>query len=386
MAKRFEEILDGCKQIVQDTNLSSVSDWKGARKSKKAIGCFPVYTPEEVIHAAGMLPVGLLGGGGIEIYSADSRIQSFVCAIARSTLELGLKGRLNILDGVVFPSICDVARNLAGIWRRNFPTMFVEYVHFPQNITSAHAVEYLVSELLKLKTGLERMSGKKISNDDIANSIKIYNENRALVSKLYQLRTKKPWAISTSELYTIIRTGRFIPKEKHSIILQSVLDAIEKRERKQRDSLRVIIEGSFCEQPPIELLETIEEAGCYIIDDDLSLSSRWYEEPIQLNGNPLESLAYAYVHNAIKSSVRHNHTKPRDIVLVEKFRELKADGVIFCSAKFCDPALFDFVLMKNTLEREGIPYISFEFEEKMSAFDNVRTQIETFVESIMFFA
>src|SRR3972149_4255449 len=206
MAKRFEEILDSCKQIVQDTNLSSVSDWKGARKSKKAIGCFPVYTPEEIIHAAGMLPVGLLGGGAIEIDYADSRIQSFVCSIARSTLELGLKGRLNILDGVVFPSICDVARNLAGIWRRNFPTMFVEYVHFPQNITSAHAVEYLVSELLKLKTGLEKLSGKKISNDDIANSIKIYNENRALVSKLYQLRTKKPWAISTSELYTIIRT------------------------------------------------------------------------------------------------------------------------------------------------------------------------------------
>jgi len=112
---KIREMARRCEVMVRDPELKAVAEWKTAHPGRKAVGYFPVYVPAEVIHAAGMLPVGVFGAGGmVEIDHADSRIQSFVCSVSRSTLELGLTGRLKALDGMVFGSICDVARNLSA--------------------------------------------------------------------------------------------------------------------------------------------------------------------------------------------------------------------------------------------------------------------------------
>ena len=94
----------------------------------------PVYVPRELIHAAGMLPVGILGGGdALEVIQGDAYYQSYICRIPRSTIELGLTGRLDCLDGMLFPSICDVIRNLSGMWQILFKDKYVRYVDVPQN-------------------------------------------------------------------------------------------------------------------------------------------------------------------------------------------------------------------------------------------------------------
>ena len=124
------DLVRRCESWFQDPDLAKVVEWKNKNPGRKAIGYFPVYVPAELIHAAGMLPVGMFGAGGaVEIDHADARIQSFVCSVCRSTLELGLTGRLEKLEGMIFGSICDVARNLSGIWRRNFPQALSEYIH-----------------------------------------------------------------------------------------------------------------------------------------------------------------------------------------------------------------------------------------------------------------
>src|SRR5574341_1345518 len=156
----IREMARRCEAMVRDPDLKAVADWKRAHPRGRAVGYFPVYVPSELIHAAGMLPVGVFGaGGGVEIDHADSRIQSFVCSISRSTLELGLTGRLDLLDGMIFGSICDVARNLSGIWQRNFPGTMSEYVHYPQNPESAHALDYYRGELGRLRGSLSRLTG-----------------------------------------------------------------------------------------------------------------------------------------------------------------------------------------------------------------------------------
>ena len=102
------------------------SEWKAAVPGRKAIGYMPVYVPRELIHAAGMLPVGILGGGDqLEVIQGDAYYQSYICRIPRSTIELGLTGRLDCLDGMLFPSICDVIRNLSGMWKMLFKDKYV---------------------------------------------------------------------------------------------------------------------------------------------------------------------------------------------------------------------------------------------------------------------
>ena len=106
------------RETLENSPLDLVKDWKQAHPKTKVVGCYPVYTPVELIHAAGMLPVGIIGAGNrLEIAHADSRFQSFVCSIVKSTLELGLTERLKFLDGIVFHSICDPARNLGSVFK-----------------------------------------------------------------------------------------------------------------------------------------------------------------------------------------------------------------------------------------------------------------------------
>ena len=138
MTATLTELLQFARSLHDDLDLTQVSKWKAAKPGRKAVGHMPIYVPRELIHAAGMLPVGVVGGGDrLEIIRGDAYFQSYICRIPRSTIELALSGRLDVLDGMLFPSICDVIRNLSGMWRMLFPDRYVHYVDVPQNFDPA---------------------------------------------------------------------------------------------------------------------------------------------------------------------------------------------------------------------------------------------------------
>lgn len=383
----LSSILERCRGICQDSDFYAAQEWKEENPGGKVVGCFPVYTPVELIHASGMLPVGVLGAGNlIEIDQADSLLQSFICSIIRSTMELGLTERLSFMDVIYFTSICDAARNLASVWRAKFPRQLVEYIHFPQNMTSRHVLEYYRGELDRLKGNLEKLTGRQVREDQLRESIALFNRYRNLVGGIYNIRREKPWLITAEEAYAILRATTSLPVEESNAMLQEVLAALPGRGAKPRDGVRVIIEGAFCEQPPLEMLRAIEEAGAFIVDDDFLVGWRWFKGDVPLDGDPLTNLADSYLTRSVYSSVRHYGDRPRDKELVDKFHKAGAQGVIFCPAKFCEPALFDYVIYKQAMEAEGIPYLAVEFEEKMEIFEGIRSQVETFAESLLFFA
>jgi len=381
----IENLISRFKETLENSPLDLARNWKIKHPRTKLIGCYPVYSPVELIHAAGMLPVGLIGAGNrLEIAHADSRFQSFICSIVKSTLELGLTEKLKFLDGVVFHSICDPARNLGSVFKRNFPDLMVEYIHFPQNMTSAHTIDYLVAEYKRLTTRYEELSGEKLTKEALKQSIRLYNQQRRLVRELYAIRREAPQNLSTVECYVLTRIGTLLPPEEHISILEEAIPAIRRRNEKPKDRIRVVLEGSFCEQPPIELLEGLEAAGCYILDDDFLLGWRWFPEDIAMEGDPWRNLANAYINQSVYSGVKHDTREPKSKHLIDKVKETGASAVLILAAKFCEPALFDYALYKRALEKAGIPHLCLEFEEKMWIFDKARTEVETFVESMLF--
>ncbi len=380
-----ESIVEQCRERVGQP-LGAVADrWKTAHPGGRAVAVYPVWAPAEIIHAAGMLPLALLGGGtSVELTHADARFQSFVCSIAKSSLELGFQGLVEGVDGFVFSNICDVARNLGSIYKRNFPGVFVEYLHLPQNSTSPAVVGYLAGEFRRLADGFQTAFGLGVTETALAASIDTYNALRARIRALYALRVAEPHKLSTVELYLVQRAATLAPPEEATGWLDTLLAGVPARGARPQDRMRVVVEGAFCEQPPLGLLEVLEEAGCYVVEDDLMLGWRWYTGDVTGTGDPFERLASAYVNRAVPSSTRHEGREHRSAGLIEKVRRSKADAVVFTPAKFCEPALFDYVLMKQGLEREGIPHMLVEFEEKMWTFERTRNEVETFVESMLF--
>jgi benzoyl-CoA reductase subunit C len=372
-----ERIIEQCRDLIAQPVGAVAERWKAEHPGGRAVAAYPVWAPAELIHAAGMLPLSLLGGGtSVELTHADARFQSFVCSIAKSTLELGFQGLVKGVDGFVFSNICDVARNLSSIYQRNFPDAFVEYLHLPQNSASPAVAEYAAAELRRLAAAFDAAFGLPVTATALAKSIETYNALRARVRALYALRIAEPQKLSTTELYTVLRGITVAPPEEGLAWLDGLLDALPRREARPRDRLRVVVEGAFCEQPPLGLLEVLE--------DDLLLGWRWFTSDVTTDGDPFERLGSAYVNQAVPSSTRHEGRQHRSEGLIEKVRRAKADAVVFMPAKFCEPALFDYVLMKQGLERAGIPHLLVEFEEKMWTFERTRNEIETFVESMLF--
>jgi benzoyl-CoA reductase subunit C len=372
------------REAVEDRTFPTVREWR-ARTGRMVTGCFPVYAPIELAYAAGMLPVGLFGAGSqIEMAHADSRFQSFICSIVKSTLELAFIDRLGPFDALMFESICDPARNLASVMARNFPDRHVTYVHLPQNMMSPATVDYLADEYRRVADELGAVSGRAVGVEDLRSATGAYNGLRARLRELYLLRASSPEKISTAELYTLARLATLTdPAESEPLIALSIATA-RARESRPKDRVRVVLVGSFCEQPPLELIAAIEESGCYILEDDFMLGWRLFRRDIAPEGDPFRALALAYLDGSVHLSTKHDLRRPRAASLIASAREHRANAVIFLGAKFCEPGLFDYALYRRALEHEGIPHLFLEFEEKMWMYDKIRTEVETFVESMLF--
>lgn len=384
-ALSLEEIIEHCTETIESLEFPEALEWKRALHARAIIGSFPVYSPVEIFHAAGALPVGLTGGGnGLEISHADARFQSFVCSIVKSTLELSLIGKLDEFDGFVFHSICDPARNLASVFARNAPATSVEYIHFPQRLHSDEAVSYLAAEYRRLADWASSLGGVLVNNRNLRESITLYDAVRWRIRELYEYRRTHPQNLPTRELYALVRYGHVAPPEKHLRLLDDAFEEIRRRNHKPKDRARIVLVGSFCEQPPLDLIAAIESAGCYIVDDDFLLGRRFFGSPVPDTGRPFHDLADAYVNHSVDSSVKHDLTHSKYQALVDRAQAYRADAVVVLTAKFCEPALFDYALYRKALQEAGVPHVFLEFEEKMWLFDKIKTEIETFVESLLF--
>ncbi len=384
MKPELEQLVHRAQQLYEDLDLAAVRAWKQAAPERKAIGYMPIYVPRELMHAAGMLPVGILGGGDrLEIIRGDAYFQSYICHIPRSTVELALSGRLDVLDGMLFPSICDVIRNLSGMWTMLFPGRYVRYVDVPQNFDPKVGGAYWRRELETLQGDLTRLAGRSIKDDDLRHSIVIYNQNRQVIRELYQARSRQPWVYPTSELYLFLRAGNVLPPEEHTELLRQYLKlAPLEEDRKEKDHSRVVLVGMFCEQPPLGLLLTLERAGCWIVDDDLLLGMRWLTGEVEVEGDPLANLVTAFLEQSTATASRYQPEGDRGRALVESVQHNVAEGVIFCAPSFCDPALLDQPMLIAALDRESIQHTQFKYSEDTGQFAVIREQAGTFSDSI----
>ena len=377
-------IVQRCEALFEDLNFEAVKEWKAAVPGRKAIGYMPVYVPRELIHAAGMLPVGILGGGDqIEVIQGDAYYQSYICRIPRSTIELGLTGRLDCLDGMLFPSICDVIRNLSGMWQILFKDKYVRYVDVPQNYQDNVGGVFYQQEMQQIRDDLGKMRGSPITDEELNASIAVYNENRAAIRELYAYRAQKPWQAPTSELYLIQRAGMVLPVEQHTQLVRDYLAAAEQVTRPKRDNARVVINGSFCEQPPLALIKSIEMAGCYVVDDDFLLVTRWLLDEVPANAKPLEELSKAFLHRSASTAAKYDATREeKGVFLMKQVKTRGAEGVIFAAPSFCDPALLERPMLQDVLSQHGIPHTAFKYAENTGQMAPVREQAGTFADSI----
>ena len=379
------EIAAHCEAIFSDLDFGAARRWKSEKAGRKVIGYMPFYVPRELIHAAGALPLGIMGGGDqLEVIHGDAYYQSYICRIPRSTIELGVSKRLDFVDGMLFPSICDVIRNLSGMWKLMFPDQCRRAMSICLKTSTTMSEARSIAPTSKsCVTGLQGSRGRTATDEAVRASIGLFNENRALIRELYALRAATPWKAPSTEVYLLLRAGLTLPVEEHNALVRSYIDAARSQERPMKDNSRVVINGVFCEQPPLNLIKAIELSGCYIVDDDFMLVTRWEKSDVALTGDPIAALASAYLHNSLSTSAKYEpDIAKKGAYLVESVRANRAEGVIFAMPSFCDPALLERPMLQNALKAASIPYIAFKYAENSGQMQPIREQAGTFADSI----
>jgi len=386
--RSMEEIIKWCEEIAFDLNFSHAKKWKAQDKSRVLVGYLPIYIPREVIHAANGLAVGIMGAGDRkQIIKGDAYYQSYICHLPRGIIEMALDTNLNDFDGFLFPAICDCVRNLSGMFKLSKKGKFQRYFDYPQNFDHKIGGTFYMEEIQKVLDDVFNINGVKVTTEKLNHSIKLFNKNRELIEAIYSIRQEFPWRLSAVDTYHILRAGLCITVEEHNEILEKVVKLIQVEQGEPMDNIRVVVSGSFCEQPPIGMLKSIEMAGCYIVDDDFMLGSRWIIGDVADNtSDPIKAIMEAYIDKSTFASCIYDVGNPKGKRLVKQARERNADGVVFCAASFCDPALLDRPEMQKECDAVGLPHINFQFHENTGQFKVIKEQAGTFSDSIKLWA
>lgn len=368
------ELISQFKAIADDPK-KAMDDFK-KETGKGAVGIMPVYCPEEIVHAAGYLPIGMWGAQGKQISKARALLPPFACSIMQSVMELQLEGAYDELDAVIFSVPCDTLKCMSQKWKGSAPQ--IVFTH-PQNRKHAQSAAnvFCRAEYAHIKEELEDILGVKITKKALQNSIAIYNENRAACREFSDLVAANPGLIKLRDRHAVIKARWFMDKAKHTAMLKELNDAIKAADKAPFNGKKVVVSGITLE--PYEVLDIFEENGFAIVWDDLAQEGRNFRQDVAYDEDPLMALAKAW--NAFDGcSLATDADKPKGGMLIDALKKYDADAVIVCMMKFCDPEEFDYPILLLQFEEAGVKHIQVEIDQESTSFEQLRTRIQTFAE------
>lgn len=345
--------------------------------AKEGFGCFPPYTPQELIHAAGFLPVGMWGGSS-DLKLADRYMQSFCCSILRSNLELALQGRYSMLKGVMIPALCDSLKCLCGNWQIAVPSIPAIGVSYPQNRAQASGNEQLLGELERLREELEKLTGKPLTATAIEDSFAVFEEWRAAMRRFDEVASTRANTINAHTRHYIIKAAQFMDKADYTAKITALtgeLAAIPE----EKSGGRAIFAGIMAE--PGGLLDILVENNLAIVGDDLAQESRQFRTLTRREGSALEKMAGLFL-DLKGCSLLFEPGKSRGRMLADLARKRKADVVVICMMKFCDPEEYDYPFLRQDLDEAGVRHLYIEVEQQMESFEQIRTRVQSFMETL----
>lgn len=354
-----------------------VQEWKN-ETGGKAVGCLPIHAPEEVIHAAGMLPVGLWGGN-VSINKAGEYLQAFCCSIMKAVMELALNGAYRILDAIVSPNTCDTMRCIPLMIDYALPHPPVIGLALPDNRKIEAGIIYTADEYRKVADELIKVGGRKVTDELLKESIKVYNEHRQVMMEFFDVAINHLDVITPYVRHMVIKSSFYMPKEKHTLWVRELIEELNKLPVHDFKGTKVVVTGIM--QEPYELLKIMEEFNIAIIADDLAQGSRQFRTLIPDDDDPFIQLARKFAVFEGCSCVA-DPLKLRGSMLAEIAKEKGANGVIVLMMKFCDPEEYDYPFIKQDLEDAGIPHVYIESEQQMESLEQARTRLQAFSEMI----
>jgi benzoyl-CoA reductase subunit C len=366
--KPFEEIME--------SPLEQARSWK-ERTGGKVIGHLLPDVPEEILHAAGALPLAI-EGAGVTASHAQAHLPSYTCNHAMGALEMGLRGELKFLDGMVIPYVCDTTRNLAHLWTRLLPELPTEFLRIPKRLDFATVRDYLAAEFSRLGGSVGEMTGHNPAADELTESIDLYNRSRARLREVYRKHREDPALWTAQRVQLVLGSAMRSAREDHLRWMES-LPWHEPASRTSEDGIPIYVRGKIWDPPGI--LRMLDDLGFRVMRDDMVTGFRAIDQDAPGNGDPIAALVERHLATVPYTGY---HTEPRDLVrsFVDRVQAAGARGILFLNPKFCEAAAFDTPDFQKALEVVGIPCLVLETSARGVSPGQIQVRLEAFREML----
>ncbi|MFQ6106123.1 MAG: benzoyl-CoA reductase, bzd-type, subunit N [Thermoplasmata archaeon] len=351
--------------------------WKD-KTGGRVMGYFCTYVPEEILYAADVLPVRILGSHEPQDVT-EPHIFGMFCPFCRDCLAQGLKGRYDYLDGIMIAQSCLHIRQAFTSWEMHIPVPYSYYLPMPNHVQSPRALPYLVGELEKFQKSVEEWTGKEITDEDLLRGIGIMNRNRKLMRQVYETRKgDKPPLTGLEAMYMVV-SGQMTHKEDHSRTIEDSLKELDGRNQDREVGQRLMIVGS--EDDDTEFIGMVESCGSTLVVDDHCTGSRYFWNTVEPNGSPMESIAKRYIERP-RCPSKDWGERSRIPHILALAKDYNAAGAILVQQKFCDPHELDIPAIKRALESNGVPTLFLELDVTVPV-GQFKTRVEAFLEMLM---
>jgi bcr-type benzoyl-CoA reductase subunit C len=371
-------VLDRLTPIIQDP-------YSPAREAKAqgrpVVAVSPMHFPEELIHASGALPV-VLQESNEPVTEGFGHIYPFYCGFSRSNVDWAVKGRLGLFDAVVISDVCLQLRHMGHIMRRNMPKTPFLYIQWPLEASIGRWLSFSVQQLSRMRSRLEQIVGRPITDDALHQSIALYNRHRSLLQRVYELRQQKLGVLRAKDMVNLVLAGMVMPKEEHIGLLEELIPELEKREPSGDGRVKLFASGHLCQAVKTDILDMMEDLGGVVVGDDLYTGYRYFATAVPTGVPPMEAMARHYLEMALPCPTRYDPNQEWGHYVAQAVPKAGAKGLVTMVVKFCEPHMIYYPFLRDVLNGAGVPHLMIETEHEVVSLEGTRTRLQAFIEML----
>ena len=373
-------------QISDSITNPYIKEWLA--DGKKVLGYYCTYIPDELLYAANLLPYRIRATGNTETNLADVYMVRFTCSFVRATFDMALRGIYDFLDGVLICNSCDHSRRMFELFdlkvfgRENYPKPASQFYYSIPHVITDEGFEWYYTEIQELKTELEeKYNLETITDQDLLETINIYNKNRGLLREIHKMRIIDTPKITGSEALQISMANNSVPKEVANQELERIISSLKESEGVKSNAKRIMLVGS--EVDSTDFTGLIEDSGALIVSDFLCFGTRNFLDDVHLGfeHNPLKSIVERVYYRMSCPRMMDDHERRLEFVKSE-IKRAKVDGVILQRINNCDLHGCDNMLYVHELKDLEIPVLNLDREFYQADTTRLQTRIEAFLEMI----
>ncbi len=373
-SKAFQKISEASEAITNP----EIEKWKD--QGKKVLGYFCSSLPGELVTAAGMLPVRLRATGSTSTELSDSFFSSINCSFPRHAFNAALKGDYSFADGVIIFNSCDHIRRIYDHWTRQLDTSFIKILGLPKKAEQPQ-VEWFREELAELMEDMQKHFGVEFSDDKLREAIKLHNESRQLMRKIYDLRKSDNPPITGAETLAITVASSAMPPNVFNELLKELIDELGSTQGDGKHRARILLMGGELDNP--EYIKTIEDQGALVVSDTLCFGSRtlWKDVNEEID-DPLTALAQYYIVDRPSCARVFTEYDNRAKYVQSMMKDFNTDGAIFTRLTFCEMWGFEQFSLNNDFKEWDIPLLCLDREYTLSGVGQLKTRVQAFLETM----